>query len=133
VQTAVVATALILSATSTAGPEEDELQYVVRAGIGKPAAFEAGSRMTSNGYGFSVQTARNVSIDELARGGAFKNKQTSVSTVQQLMTLGLQVNFPTPGQGEYHGTVIVPNPPPPGIFNAISGAFRPRTNPYPAQ
>jgi len=34
---------------------------------------------TKNGYGFSVQTAPDASIEELARGGNFLNKKISVA------------------------------------------------------
>jgi hypothetical protein len=110
----------------------DDVQYVVRGGAGAANSFQNGTAATQNGYGFSVQTAPGVSIDELARGGYFPNGQISVSTVEQLEAIpGVTVNFPTPGRGDYHGTVNVPNPPPPGFFNAISGAFRPQPNPFP--
>lgn len=71
-------------------------------------------------------------VDELARGGYFPNKQISVTTVQELQAIpGVNVNAPTPGYGDYHGTVNVPNPPPPGLFNAISGVFAQKSNPFP--
>jgi RHS repeat-associated protein len=122
--------ALLATTTSTAGPEQDEVQYVVRGGAGAASSFERGTNLTSNGYGFSVQTAPSVSINELARGGYFPNAQISVSTVQELQAIpGVTVNSPTPGFGDYHGTVNVPNPPPAGFFNVISGTFVPQPKP----
>ena len=106
-------------------------QYVVRAGVATPFQLRAGTRLTVNGYGFSIQTAPGVSVDELARGGRFPNRQISVTAVQQLRDVGVTVNFPTPGAGAHHGTVVVPSPPPPGIFEAISSLFTQRFNPFP--
>jgi hypothetical protein len=118
--------------TSTAGPEEDEFnQFVVRGGEAKWQDLQNGTALTQNGFGFSVQTAPGVGIDELARGDSFPNASVSWATVQQLEAIpGVTVNFPTPGFGDYHGTVNIPDPPPPGIFNAISGVFNRTPNPY---
>jgi len=128
---AVAGAILLATTTSTASPQQDELQYVVRGGAGAASSFEAGTALTQNGYGFSVQTAPGVSVNELARGGSFPNSQISVSTVQQLQDIpGVTVNFPTPGRGDYHGTVNVPNPAPPGFFTVISGAFVQQPNPF---
>ncbi|MGB9114986.1 RHS repeat-associated core domain-containing protein [Bradyrhizobium sp.] len=128
---AVASVILLATTTSTADRTQDEVQYVVRGGAGAASSFERGTNLTSNGYGFSVQTAPSVSISELARGGYFPNAQISVSTVQELQAIpGVTVNSPTPGFGDYHGTVNVPNPPPAGFFNVISGAFVPQPNPF---
>jgi hypothetical protein len=114
------------------GPPRCGSQYVVRAGEGKAIDFQRCTAMTQNGYGFSVRTAPNVLVDELARGGYFKNLQSSVSTTLILRTIpGVSVNAPTPGRGDYHGTVNVPNPPPAGFFNQIQGAFARQPNPHP--
>ena len=131
--TGAVASAILLATTtSTADRTQDEIQYVVRGGQGAASSFQAGTAATQNGYGFSVQTAPGVSVNELARGGSFLNSQISVSTVQQLQDIpGVSVNFPTPGRGDYHGTVNVPNPTPPGFFSVISGAFVQQPNPFP--
>jgi hypothetical protein len=107
---------------------------VVRGGEGAPWSFEKGTNLSQNGYGFSVQTAPNVSVDELARGGYFRNRQISVSTVDKLQAIpGVTVNSPTPGFGDYHGTVNVPNPPPAGLFDAIAGSFTQQPNPFPVR
>ena len=106
-------------------------QWVVRGGAGSATSFQNGTQQGPNGFGFSVQTAPGVSVDELARGGSFPNNQISVSTTNQLQAIpGVTVNAPTPGFGTYHGTVNVPNPPSPGIFTTISGAFTQMPNPY---
>jgi RHS repeat-associated protein len=133
-----VATFLYPSATSSldtcaTGGCENVMQYVVRGGEGKPIDFQRGTNLTTNGFGFSVQTAPNVTVEELARGGGYKNSSISVSTVQQLQTIpGVTVTFPTPGGGRYHGTVNVPNPPPPGFYDLIASQFTRRPNPFPA-
>jgi hypothetical protein len=106
-------------------------QYVVRAGVATPTQLRAGTRLTANGYGFSVQMAPGVAVDELARGGRYPNRRISVSTVQQLRGAGVTVHFPTPGAGAHHGTVVVPSPPPLGIFEGISSLFTQRLNPFP--
>ncbi len=112
--------------------DDDQQQYVVRGGVGAVQNFMTGTTLSQNGYGFSVQTAPGVSIDELARGGGIPNNQISVSTVGQLLQIpGVTVNAPTPGYGDYHGTVNLPYPPPPGIFDAIAAAFVRMPNPYP--
>jgi len=130
--TALATAILLATTTSTAGPEQDQVQFVVRGGAGAASSFQAGTALTQNGYGFSVQTAPNVPVDELARGGYFPNNQISVSTVQRLQGIPeVTVNSPTPGRGDYHGTVNVPNPTPEGFFNIISGAFIQQPNPYP--
>jgi hypothetical protein len=105
-------------------------QFVVRGGIATASQLRAGTRRTINGHGFSVQTAVSVSVDELARGGRFPNRQISVTTAEELRSLGLTVNAPTPGAGAYHGTVMVPDPPGSGVFEAISRCFTMRPNPF---
>jgi hypothetical protein len=55
----------------------------------------------------------------------------SVSTLDDLQGLpGVKVKWPTPGGGPFHGTVIIPDPPPPGLFVAISSKFQQVQNPY---
>jgi hypothetical protein len=118
------------SVGSRAGTAGD--QYVVRAGIARPQDLEKGTNFTINGYGFSVQTSPGVSVDQLARGGRFPNNQISWTTVDTLEKIpGVSVNWPTPGAGDYHGTVNLPNPPPPGIFGLISSQFNRIPNPHP--
>jgi hypothetical protein len=86
-------------------------QYVVRAGVATPFQLRAGTRLTVNGYGFSIQTAPGVSVDELARGGRFPNRQIGITTVEQLRGAGVTVNFPRPGAGTHHDTVVLPSQP----------------------
>jgi hypothetical protein len=122
----------LVSDAISAGRDQDESpQYVVRGGAGGVRSFRDGTRVGPNGFGFSVQTAPGISEDALTRGGSFPNAQVSVSTVRKLEAIpGVTVSTPTPGFGAYHGTVNLPNPPPPGLFDAIRDAFTQKPNPY---
>ena len=94
-------------------------------------SFQQGTRPGPNGFGFSVQTTPGISVDELARGGLFPNNRVSVSTVERLQSIpGVRVRFPTPGFGAYHGTVVLPAPPPSGLFEAITATFTQQPNPH---
>ena len=101
----------------------------MRAGIATPAQLQAGTRFSVNGFGFSIQTAPGISVDELARGDQFPNRQISITTVQELRGAGVAVNFPTPGAGARHSTIIVPRPP--RIFEKIASLFTQRPNLFP--
>jgi RHS repeat-associated protein len=112
-------------ATTNDGP-----QYVVRAGIATPMSLQTGS---SGHYavpgitGFSVQSYPGLSIQELAAAGAWPNLKISVTTVQQLSDIGVQV-LPTPGDG-FHATVVVPVPLPIDLAVQISSVFTVQPNP----
>src|SRR6267378_7190063 len=70
--------------------------------------------------GFSVQTAPGMSPEVLASGAPRIEKygQYSVSTVQLLNAIpGVNVSSTPGGGGLNHGTVTVPDPPPPGLFS----------------
>lgn len=89
--------------------------------------------MSSNGYGFSVQTAPGLSPNELAAAAPNITQYGSYSytTIEQLESIpGVSVNYPTQGQGAYHGTVNVPNPPARDLFATISDQFTTIPNPY---
>jgi hypothetical protein len=108
-------------------------QYVVRGGFAVPQNLINGSSYTPYGvYGFSVQSAPGVSVDNLAKAGQFPNSTISVSTVTKLTSVGAIVTQ-TPGVG-YHATVVVPAP----LSNAqaalISAQFQTGIpNPYPVK
>lgn len=103
-------------------------QFVVRGGVATAAQLRAGTRHSINGYGFSVQTAPGLPVNELARGARFPNRQISVTTVEALRELGMTINAPTPGAGDNHGTVVVPYPPLPELFEALSRCFAQHPN-----
>lgn len=133
--TAAAAAALaVLFYPSSTSAIDQPVQYVVRGGEAKAWSIEQGTAWTVNGYGFSVQTKPNIPVSELARGGAFRHAQISVTRIEQLTAIpGVTVATGTPGRGAYHGTVNVPYPPPPGIFEALSGVFTQQPNPYRAR
>jgi hypothetical protein len=81
--------------------------------------------------GFSVQSALGVSVEELARGGQFRNRQISVTTRTALQQRGFELVFPTPGRGAYHATVRTPDPLSPETAAVLSGLFVQRVNPHP--
>ena len=120
-----------LSSTPTAKDDQPTTQFVVRGGLASPSQLARGTAQTPFGlYGFSVQTAPRVSVEGLAKAGRFPNKQISVTTIGRLQSIpGVVVHAPTPGRG-LHGTVTVPNPPPQGLFDAISSAFTTQPNPH---
>lgn len=114
--------------------EVEAVQYVVRAGLARPENLTAGTSKHSvipELTGFSVQSAPCISIAELARGGQFRNRQISVTTTGALRRHGFETVFPTPGRGEYHATVRVPDPLPPGIAALLSSLFVQVPNPHP--
>jgi hypothetical protein len=62
---------LVATTTSTAGPEQDQVQYVVRDGINTADRFINGSGVTidaqGNLQGVSVQTFPNTSVQHLSQ------------------------------------------------------------------
>ena len=128
---AVASVILLATTTSTADRTQDEIQNVVRAGVATPNSLIAGSAEHSavpGLYGFSVQSAPGLSVDDLAQAGAFPNRQISVTTTAELAGVGVTV-VPSPGAG-YHATAQVPNPLPADIASSISGVFRQQDNPF---
>jgi len=128
---AVASVILLATTTSTAGPSQDEVQNVVRAGVATPNSLIAGSaeHLAVPGlYGFSVQSAPGLSVEDLAQAGAFPNRQISVTTTAELAGVGVAV-VPSLGAG-YHATAQVPNPLPADLALSISGVFRQQDNPF---
>jgi RHS repeat-associated protein len=122
---------LAVTSTATADRSQDEVQNVVRAGVATPNSLITQSLEHSavpGLYGFSVQSAPGLSVDDLARAGAFPNRQISVTTTAELAGVGVAV-VPSPGAG-YHATAQVPNPLPPDLASSISGVFRQQDNPF---
>lgn len=115
-------------------PEDQADQYVVRAGLARPANLIAGAsmhRMIPELAGFSVQSLPGISIAELARGGQFRNRQISVTTVGARRRHGFETVFPTPGRGAYHATVQVPDSLPQDIAALRCSLFAQVPNPHP--
>jgi hypothetical protein len=108
-------------------------QYVVRAGIAQPRTLIEGTaahRLVRGLYGFSVQSAPGVAVEELALAGRFPHVQISVTTVELLQAHGFTVVFPTPGKGAYHATVRTPWPLALAGATLLSNLFTRRPNPY---
>lgn len=111
-------------------------QYVVRAGIAQPRSLIEGvtaHRLIKGLHGFSVQSAPDLSVEELARGGRFPNARISVTTLELLHENGFVLVFPTLGRGAYHATVQTPWPLPLATAMLLSSLFTRRRNPYPDQ
>ena len=114
--------------------EPSNVVYVVRAGVVTPTQLKNGTAIHTGVpglEGFSVQSAPGMRVDQLAASGNFPNKQISVTTVEQLKSIGVVVQT-SPGQG-MHATVVVPVNAPDTVFVLISGQFVPRPNPAPRQ
>jgi RHS repeat-associated protein len=126
-------------------PDWDERpnQNVVRGGVATAEQLIRGTKALDparyNGIssGFSVQSAPGKSVQELAKGGRFRNGQISVTTTRALFAAGLVVQYavfvvPTASDTtENHCTVTVPSPLPGVLAHALSAAFVPMPNPYP--
>jgi RHS repeat-associated protein len=126
---AVIALPLLLSGDT----RQQSPQYVVRGGVTTPESLIRGtSSFSYNGSamsGFSVVTAPNMSVDQLASAAQFPNSQISYTTTAQLATVGAPV-VPTPtGNNQLHATVNVPNPLDPKQASAISAVFKQKPNP----
>lgn len=107
-------------------------QFVVRGGMATPGNLIQGSGPV-RGYGgltgFSVTTARGMSVDQLAFAGRYPNGQISYSTTAALSAAGAPVvATPQPGM-PLHGTVSVPVPLDPVTAAKISAAFKQKPNP----
>lgn len=112
---------------SNAGPKE---VFVVRGGIATPEQLQKGvaeHRAVPGLTGFSVQSAPGKSIEELAAAGQFKNAQISITTVQNLLKVGVAI-VPSPGGG-YHNTAVTPLPLSPQQAARISSIFQQMPNP----
>jgi hypothetical protein len=106
-------------------------QYVVRAGVATPGQIQKGvaEHYAVPGLtGFSVQSAPGVDVDELARAGRFPNGQISVTTVERLREVGVEVT-PSPGRG-LHATAETPMPLSNEDADRISSVFEQRQNPH---
>jgi tetratricopeptide (TPR) repeat protein len=111
------------------GTDESQKEpvWVVRAGIANPKQLQHGTqphRLVPGLSGFSVQSAPAKSIEELAAGGLFPHGQISVTTVDELRSVGVSV-VPSPGKGRYHCTASAPFPLTDEQAIRISAVFRP--------
>jgi hypothetical protein len=132
-----------ITAVALGGDNDNQSQFVVRAGLATGAQLTKGTTPTpqykNNGVtsGFSVQAKRGVSVGELAKAGKFPNAQISVSTETAISEVSAGAGFPvqvvpTPNQySAYHCTVTAPYPMPDILAWALSLVFAPQPNPYP--
>ena len=110
------------------------VHWVVRAGIARAADLIVGSRPHRDVpglSGFSVQSAPDVSVEELARAGGFRNLRISVTTADAQRRHGFDIVLSTPGKGGYHATVRTRYPLPLDAAVRLSGLFNRLPNPYP--
>jgi hypothetical protein len=108
-------------------------QYVVRAGLARANSLIVGTTrhpLVPRLFGFSVQSAPGVLVDELARAGRFPHPWISVATVDVLRRHGFDLVFPTPGKGAYHAIVRALCPLPPDIAVLLSNLFVRCRNPH---
>ncbi len=110
--------------------EDDEDVWVVRGGVADASNLMKGVDEHSGVpglTGFSVQSERGKTVEELAAAARFRNNQISVTTVQRLAAIGVAV-VPSPGRG-FHKTAVTPNPLPEVQAQLISTVFTKRPNP----
>ncbi len=117
-------------------PDEDPNLdvFVVRGGITTPQQLQRGvaeHRAVPGLTGFSVQSAPGLTVAELAAAGQFPNSQISVTTVRQLLSVGVVV-VPSPGRG-FHNTAVTPLPLSDEQAALISSVFRQQPNPAPVR
>lgn len=111
-------------------PPNQEQVWVVRGGIAIPKQLKEGvdEHPRVRGLaGFSVQSAAGKSIEELAAAGEFRHGQISVTTVSELLAVGVPV-VKSPGNG-YHNTAKTEDPLTDSHALAISSVFKARPNP----
>jgi hypothetical protein len=105
--------------------------FVVRGGEAQPETLVEGTceHETIPGLvGFSVQSANEVSVEDLAQAATLPHRRISVATVGQIRAIGLDV-VSSPGRG-HHATVNTRGPLPFDLAQKISSLFERRNNPY---
>jgi hypothetical protein len=95
----------------------------------------SGYRDVPNIIGFSVQSAPQKTIKELAAAGWYSERLLSVTTVEALKEAGQSAGVPievvrAPGRG-FHSIVVAPRPLPDRAAEALSRVFRQMPNPSP--
>jgi hypothetical protein len=72
-----------------------------------------------------------VPVEELARGGAFRNGWIGVAPITALTRHGFEVVWPTPGKGLYHATFRVHHKLTLDVAFLLGSPFVRRPNPHP--
>jgi peptide/nickel transport system substrate-binding protein len=123
---------------SAVTPASDQDAFVVLDGIVTPQRLQrkiSGYRNVPNIAGFSVQSAPQKTIKELAAAGSYSTNLLSVTTVAALKEAGQSVGVPVevisaPGR-TFHSIVVAPRRLPDYAAEALSQAFRQMPNPLP--
>lgn len=118
-----------LAALSISG--DTYTQFVIRGGLAAPQNLITGSTRVpgSNLSGFSVTTAPNMSVSELAAVANYPNAMISYTTTANLAGVGVPV-VPTPtAANALHATAVVPVPLDPKKAAEISAVFARIPNP----
>lgn len=106
-------------------------QYVIRGGLATPQNLMTGSTPVpgTNLSGFSVTTAPDMSVTQLAAVANYPNAMISYTTTAALQGIGVPV-VPTPSAANaLHATAVVPVPLDPTKAAQISAAFARIPNP----
>jgi RHS repeat-associated protein len=135
----VAAVALVATTTQTVGPEQDQVQYVVRGGLSAPSTLQTGTTELSriglpNQYGFSSSSAPSMTVNQIATIADYPHPELTYTTTGELAGLGHQVE-PTPTRNnQLHSSVLLP----PGVTSlsneqaaALSALFAPNRLPNP--
>jgi peptide/nickel transport system substrate-binding protein len=118
-------------------PVNDQDAFVILDGVVTPQRLQrkvSGYRNVPNIVGFSVQSAPQKTIKELAAAGWYSDRLVSVTTVEALKEAGQSVGVPVevvraPGRGAFHSIVVAPRRLPDHAAEALSQAFRQMPNP----
>jgi peptide/nickel transport system substrate-binding protein len=125
--------------SNTATSTSPQATFVILNGVVTPQRLQrkvSGYRSVPNIIGFSVQSAPQKTIKELAAaGGWYSDRLLSVTTVEALKEAGQSVGVPVevvraPGRG-FHSIVVAPRPLPDLAAEALSQVFRQMPNPSP--
>jgi hypothetical protein len=119
-------------------PVSDQDAFVILDGVVTPQRLQrkiSGYKNVPNIVGFSVQSAPQKTIKELAAAGWYSDRLLSVATVESLKEAGQSVGVPievvrTPGPG-FHSIVVAPRRLPDRAAEALSQVFRQMPNPAP--
>jgi peptide/nickel transport system substrate-binding protein len=117
----------------------DQAAFVILDGVVTPQRLQrkvSGYKNVPNIVGFSVQSAPQKTIKELAAGGWYSDRLLSVTTVEALKEAGQSVGVPVevvraPGRGAFHSIVVAPRRLPDHAAEALSQVFRQMPNPAP--
>ena len=124
--------------SGVADTASDQSAFVVLEGVVTPQRLQrkvAGYRNVPHIRGFSVQSAPQKTIQELAAAGWFVSRSLSVTTVGELQEAGQSVGVPikvvrAPGRG-FYSIVVTPRPLSSTAAEALSNVFRQMPNPSP--